>query len=185
MLNAGTDREQVLPSKFPYRKAAAGERLLLIAPSGGGYGDPAERDPAAVRDDVVDGYVTAGGCPGLEPAVSRHRSATGSTGHEGTDDIEAMVGPAARRRDGRRPRGVWDDDDEGAATTDAAGADLERAQSQLDAFKAEPQFEAPGPAVDAAACRGQERRDRPGVEQRPVRDRPSPTTWCGSATRSA
>ena len=56
VLNPGTDREQVLPSKFPYRKAAAGDRLLLVGPSGGGYGDPAERDPAAVREDVADGY---------------------------------------------------------------------------------------------------------------------------------
>jgi ribose transport system substrate-binding protein len=47
-----------------------------------------------------------------------------------------------------------DDDDEGAATTAAAGADIEHAQSQLDAFSAEPQFEAPGPAVDAAAAAG-------------------------------
>jgi ribose transport system substrate-binding protein len=48
-----------------------------------------------------------------------------------------------------------DDDDEGAATTAAAaGADVEGAQSQLDAFSAEPQFEAPGPAVDAAAAAG-------------------------------
>ena len=68
VLNAGTDREQVLPSKFPYRKAGAGERLLLIAPSGGGYGDPAERDPAAVRDDVADGYVTPGRLPGAPDA---------------------------------------------------------------------------------------------------------------------
>ena len=47
-----------------------------------------------------------------------------------------------------------DDDDEGAATTAAAGADIEHAQSQLDTFSAEPQFEAPGPAVDAAAAAG-------------------------------
>jgi ribose transport system substrate-binding protein len=47
-----------------------------------------------------------------------------------------------------------DDDDEGAATTAAAGADVEYAQSQLDAFSVEPQFEAPGPAVDAAAAAG-------------------------------
>ena len=57
VLNAGTDREEVLPSKFPYRKASAGERLLLVAPSGGGYGDPAERDPRAVSDDLADGYI--------------------------------------------------------------------------------------------------------------------------------
>jgi ribose transport system substrate-binding protein len=47
-----------------------------------------------------------------------------------------------------------DDDDQGAATTAAAGADVEYAQSQIDAFRAEPEFEAPGPEVDAAAASG-------------------------------
>ena len=47
---AGTRRRAVeLPSKFPYRKAAAGDRLCLISPCGGGYGDPLERDRDAVR----------------------------------------------------------------------------------------------------------------------------------------
>ena len=58
ILNRGSEREAELPSKFPYRKSAAGERLCLIGPCGGGYGDPAERDPAAVREDVLDGYVS-------------------------------------------------------------------------------------------------------------------------------
>jgi N-methylhydantoinase B len=57
ILNAGAANEEQLPSKFPYRKARTGERLLLIGPSGGGYGDPAQRDPAAVQEDVADGYV--------------------------------------------------------------------------------------------------------------------------------
>jgi N-methylhydantoinase B/oxoprolinase/acetone carboxylase alpha subunit len=48
-----------VPSKFAYRATRAGDRLKLIAPSGGGYGDPGERDPQAVRDDVLDGYMTA------------------------------------------------------------------------------------------------------------------------------
>jgi N-methylhydantoinase B len=43
-----------VPSKFPYRPAQAGDRLLLVAPSGGGYGPPSERDPQAIRDDVAD-----------------------------------------------------------------------------------------------------------------------------------
>jgi len=47
-----------VPSKFPYRSAQAGDRLLLIAPSGGGYGPAGERDPAAVREDVADGLVS-------------------------------------------------------------------------------------------------------------------------------
>lgn len=36
----------------------AGERLILETPGGGGLGDPAERDPAKVRDDVLNGYVS-------------------------------------------------------------------------------------------------------------------------------
>ena len=51
VLNAGTDGELELPSKFPYRKATTGDRLMLIAPSGGGYGDPGKRDPAAEAED--------------------------------------------------------------------------------------------------------------------------------------
>ncbi len=58
LLNKGTDGELELPSKFPYRKAATGDRLRLIGPCGGGYGNPLERDRDAVRADVVDGYVS-------------------------------------------------------------------------------------------------------------------------------
>jgi len=54
-LNPGTDREEELPSKFPYRKARAGDRVRMLGPSGGGYGPPAERDPAAADADRADG----------------------------------------------------------------------------------------------------------------------------------
>jgi N-methylhydantoinase B len=57
-LNRGTPKELELPSKFPYRRAAAGDRLCLISPCGGGYGDPLERDRDAVARDVSEGYVT-------------------------------------------------------------------------------------------------------------------------------
>ena len=40
----GPDGERGPPAKFPYRKARAGERLCLLSPCGGGYGDPLERD---------------------------------------------------------------------------------------------------------------------------------------------
>jgi N-methylhydantoinase B len=36
----------------------ANRRLILELPGGGGFGDPAERDPAAVANDQVQGYVT-------------------------------------------------------------------------------------------------------------------------------
>jgi N-methylhydantoinase B len=36
----------------------AGRRLVMHLPGGGGFGDPAERDAAAVADDRLQGYVT-------------------------------------------------------------------------------------------------------------------------------
>jgi N-methylhydantoinase B len=52
-------RETELVSKVPYHKVRAGERLVSFGPCGGGYGDPLERDPAAVLDDVLDGHVSS------------------------------------------------------------------------------------------------------------------------------
>ena len=33
--------------------------MCLGLPGGGGFGDPLTREPAAVRDDVLDGLITA------------------------------------------------------------------------------------------------------------------------------
>jgi N-methylhydantoinase B len=57
-LNPGTSDAQELPSKLPYRKARAGDVLRLVGPCGGGYGDPAERDPDATARDERDGIAT-------------------------------------------------------------------------------------------------------------------------------
>jgi N-methylhydantoinase B len=38
-----------------------GDRLLMHYGGGGGYGDPTRRDPAALRRDIEDGYVTPEG----------------------------------------------------------------------------------------------------------------------------
>ena len=35
-----------------------GDVFVCVGPSGGGYGDPLERDPEAVRQDVIDGIVS-------------------------------------------------------------------------------------------------------------------------------
>ncbi len=48
-----------LPSKVPYQKVKAGDRLIAYGPSGGGYGNAFERDPAAVLDNVLDGLFSA------------------------------------------------------------------------------------------------------------------------------
>jgi N-methylhydantoinase B len=38
-----------------------GDRLTIRMAGGGGYGDPARRDPAVLRHDVAEGYVTPAG----------------------------------------------------------------------------------------------------------------------------
>lgn len=47
-----------LVSKVPYHKLRANERLRSLGPCGGGYGNPLERVPADVLDDVLDGLIT-------------------------------------------------------------------------------------------------------------------------------
>lgn len=57
-LSASGERVE-LPSKVPYRKTKAGDRLISYGPSGGGYGDPLTRAPEAVLENVVDGLFSA------------------------------------------------------------------------------------------------------------------------------
>lgn len=47
-----------LPSKLPNMAARSGDRVTMIGPCGGGYGDPLQRDPALVLEDVRDGYIS-------------------------------------------------------------------------------------------------------------------------------
>jgi len=54
--DGGIDR---LPSKVPHMQIRAGEKFVCVGPAGGGYGDPLARDPARVRDDIADGFVSA------------------------------------------------------------------------------------------------------------------------------
>src|SRR5262249_13664042 len=58
-LRGSDGADTALVSKVPYHKVKAGDRLVSHGPCGGGYGDPFERDPAAVLDDVLDGHITA------------------------------------------------------------------------------------------------------------------------------
>jgi N-methylhydantoinase B len=41
------------------RPLAEGVELTIVAAAGGGWGDPRDRKPEAVRADVRDGYVSA------------------------------------------------------------------------------------------------------------------------------
>ena len=58
LLNPGTEGEEHLPSKIPDRRTKTGDTVRTVSPCGGGYGDPLERDPERVLDDVLDGIVS-------------------------------------------------------------------------------------------------------------------------------
>jgi len=53
----GTDREARVSTKRT--RVEVGDRVTLLTAGGGGHGDPKDRDPEAVREDVREGYVSA------------------------------------------------------------------------------------------------------------------------------
>jgi N-methylhydantoinase B len=57
-LHSGKDKTSLV-SKVAFQKVKKGDRLVAFGPSGGGYGDPFKRDPAAVLENVVDGLIDA------------------------------------------------------------------------------------------------------------------------------
>src|SRR5262249_11893310 len=58
VIRLGTREEYETPASARV-EMQAGERFLLPSAGGGGYRDPARRDPAAVARDIAEGYVTA------------------------------------------------------------------------------------------------------------------------------
>ena len=49
---------KALPSKVPHMNIAKDGRFICYGPAGGGYGNPLERDPQKVADDVLDGVIS-------------------------------------------------------------------------------------------------------------------------------
>ena len=56
--NPGTPQEESFPSKVTGYKMAAGDLVQITGPSGGGYGDPKERDAEMVLSDYLDDYIS-------------------------------------------------------------------------------------------------------------------------------
>jgi N-methylhydantoinase B len=56
--NPGTPQEEYLEAKVTGVPFKAGEFVEFREPNAGGYGDPLERDPEMVREDVLDDYTT-------------------------------------------------------------------------------------------------------------------------------
>lgn len=53
-------KEEVLPGKFSHLLVHRGEALTFLTAGGGGYGNPAERDSAAIEHDRNLGYISTG-----------------------------------------------------------------------------------------------------------------------------
>jgi len=54
----GGNAPKALPSKVPHMNVPEAGRFVCYGPAGGGYGNPLERDPAKVADDVLDGIIS-------------------------------------------------------------------------------------------------------------------------------
>jgi N-methylhydantoinase B len=70
-----------------------GEFIVGVECGGGGYGDPLDREPERVLDDVREGWVTADAAADVYGVVLR-RDAVG----EASLDLDATTGERARRR---------------------------------------------------------------------------------------
>jgi N-methylhydantoinase B len=58
-LTASQAYNKTSPSKYSNISIRKGDRVRLVMPAGGGYGNPEERDRDAVAEDVAEGYVSA------------------------------------------------------------------------------------------------------------------------------
>ncbi|MCF3944131.1 hydantoinase B/oxoprolinase family protein [Oceanobacillus alkalisoli] len=57
LISSPNGTNTVLPSKIPNMVVKKGSTIKMKGPCGGGYGNPLERDPEAVYEDYLDGYV--------------------------------------------------------------------------------------------------------------------------------
>jgi N-methylhydantoinase B len=58
LIEPGTDRERILPTATTALPMPTGVGLRMETPGGGGFGDPAQRDPMALAADILDGKVS-------------------------------------------------------------------------------------------------------------------------------
>jgi N-methylhydantoinase B len=56
--SARPDDVKEFPAKFSGLSVETGDVATYFSPSGGGYGDPLERPPEQVLDDVLDDFIT-------------------------------------------------------------------------------------------------------------------------------
>jgi N-methylhydantoinase B len=95
-LNPGGDDERFLGAVFSNVSIDAGASFTRPSAGGGGYGDPLEREPGRVLEDVLDGYVS------IERASADYGVALVETGGELGVDEAATARERAAIRGARR-----------------------------------------------------------------------------------
>lgn len=102
ILNHGMPGERDL-GKLDMYVAEAGDRVTILTAGGGGFGDPFERDPAAVLRDVVAGFVS------VEKAATDHGVVVRNGALDGaaTEALRAQ-GPARPAFDFGPERAAWE-----------------------------------------------------------------------------
>ncbi len=61
-------------AKFSGMRAELGDVVSYLSPGGGGFGNPLERDPGKVLDDLLDGFITAEHAQEVYGVVFQHVS---------------------------------------------------------------------------------------------------------------
>jgi 5-oxoprolinase (ATP-hydrolysing) len=87
--NPGRDGEESWPSKVTGRQLLAGDSLQITVPSGGGYGEPLERDPQKVLNDVLDGFTTLAAAEGDYGVILTKASGSLGIDREATSSLRS------------------------------------------------------------------------------------------------
>ena len=87
VVNPGTPDAEIV-GKIDVLKLAPGDVVRIVSPGGGGFGDPFERDPEMVRQDVANRFVSAREAADVYGVVLR-------------DDLTVEVDATTRRRSER------------------------------------------------------------------------------------
>jgi N-methylhydantoinase B len=118
-LNKGREGERFLGAVFSNVPVVPGDFFTRPSAGGGGFGDPLERDPEAVLEDVIDGYVSVG----------RARRDYGVVVEEVDADLsEYRLDPAASTEERARLRAErqgWLDEDPEAVAERYRGGELD------------------------------------------------------------
>ena len=97
LVNPGTSDERELRPMSEGNKLKRGDLVRIMTPGGGGWGSPLERAAEQVRDDVLDGFISA------ESAARDY----GVVLTANLIDVDAAATDARRKELARMPRGLF------------------------------------------------------------------------------